>query len=99
MSNILRFKKGAVRTYVIAQVKQLDTGVGCFDSKGEMLGFIHVTNPVQKDRVEELIIDYIDDTKKTKQPDWSFITEPELAGSDTAEKPDPKAAKSAPKAA
>lgn len=99
MSNILRFKKGAVRTYVIAQVKPLDTGVGCFDAKGEMLGFIPVTDPAQKDRVEELIIDFIDGSKKMKQPDWSFITEPELVDGDTAEKPTSKAAKSSMKGA
>lgn len=98
MSNILRFKKGAVRTYVITRVAQLDTGVGCFDAKDTMLGFIAVTDPAQKDRVEELIIDYIDGVKK-KHPDWSFITEPTSADSDTVEKPGAKAAKAALKAA
>ena len=99
MSNFLRLPKGAVRPYVIAQVRQLDTGVACFDSKGEMLGFIPVTIPAEKDRVEELIIDYIEGTKKMKHPDWSFITEPDLADSGTPEKADAKTTKSAMKSA
>lgn len=72
-SQIIRFPKGCTRRYVIVQVRQIETGVGCYDADREMVGFVRTQNQAQKDRVEELLVDCLDSSKKFKQPDWSFL--------------------------
>lgn len=79
MSNFIRFKKAAVRTYVIAKVAELENGVGAFDSKDEMVGFVRQTDPVKKTKIVEMLLDCLDPKKKFKAPDLLSMEEPEHA--------------------
>ncbi len=72
-SQFIRFMAGCCRLYVIARIAQLESGVACYDSKGDMVGFLPTTDEALKARAENLLYDCIDPTKKFKQPDWSFL--------------------------
>lgn len=79
MSNFIRFKKAAVRTYVIAKVAELDNGVGAFDSQNEMVGFVRQTDPLKKAKIVDVLLDCLDPNKKFKAPDLLSLEEPEHA--------------------
>jgi hypothetical protein len=77
MSNFIRFKKAAVRTYVIAKVVELDNGVGAYDSQDEMIGFVRQTDAAKKTKIVDLLLDCLDPKKKFKAPDLQSLEEAE----------------------
>lgn len=77
MSNFIRFKKAAVRAYVIAGVKELDNGVGAYNSQNEMVGFVRQTDAVKKTKIMQELLECLDHSKKFKAPDLLSMEEPE----------------------
>jgi hypothetical protein len=71
---ILRFLNGTgCRTWVIAHVGCDDSGVGCYDSNGNLLGRVATTDPAAQQRVAQAIMDCLDAGKGFKQPDFEKL--------------------------
>lgn len=73
-SNILRFSNGGgCRPWVIANVVVEDSGVGCYDSNTNMIGWVPTSDPDAQRRVADAIMDCLDAGKRFQQPDWEKL--------------------------
>lgn len=59
----------------MASVSILDSGVGVFDSRNRMIAWVEVEDRVKAQRVYDLLLEIINNPRRAKQPDWSFLAE------------------------
>lgn len=61
----------------IRRVAIFEGGVGIFNLTDRMVGWVETYSDEQSEQVCELLGDIINNPRRAKQPDWSFIVAPE----------------------
>jgi hypothetical protein len=59
-------------------------GVGVFDERNRMIAWIETTCEKQSAQVSDLLLEIINNPRRAKQPDWSFLTDDAADVSQTA---------------
>lgn len=65
--------KQIVRIDQLARVSIFDNGVGLFDERHRMIGWIETHTDAQSQLVSDLLQEIINNPRRAKQPDWGFI--------------------------
>ena len=65
--------KQIVRIDQLARVSIFDNGVGLFDERHRMIGWIETHTDAQSQQVSDLLLEIINNPRRAKQPDWGFI--------------------------
>lgn len=63
----------------MASIRVLNGGVGIFDSRKRMIGWIEVVDPAQILHTTSLMVQIINEPRRAKTPDWGYLTEIEDA--------------------
>lgn len=76
-------KSNIIRVDQMARVTVFDGGVGIFDERNRMIGWIETSNETQSDLTSDLLLEIINNPRRAKQPDWSFLKEDTAASAPT----------------
>lgn len=64
-----------IRIDQMARVSLFDTGVGIFDERNRMIGWIECDRERHGARVSDLLLEVINMPRRAKQPDWTFLAD------------------------
>lgn len=66
-------QKDIVRVDQMARVSIFDEGVGIFDDRNRMIGWIETTDADEQAMVSDILLEIMDNPRRAKKPDFSFI--------------------------
>lgn len=75
-------RKDIVRVDQMARVSVFDEGVGIFDDRNRMIGWIETADAEEQALVSDILLEIMDNPRRAKKPDFSFIGA--LAGAATS---------------
>lgn len=65
--------KNITRVDQMARVSIFEGGVGVFDERNRMIAWIETVSEEQSAQVSDLLLEIINNPRRAKQPDWSFL--------------------------
>lgn len=85
MANPIRFLKlkptALIAISDIRRVAVFEGGVGIFNMADKMTGWVETCNDEQSEKVADLLDEIVNNPRRAKQPDWSFIVAPDADAS------------------
>ncbi len=67
--------KNILRVDQMARASIFDGGVGIFDERNRMIAWIETSNETQSERTSDLLLEIINNPRRAKQPDWSYLND------------------------
>lgn len=67
--------KDIVTVDQMASVRILNGGIGIFDNRKNMLGWIEVEDEGQIELASDILLEILNNPRRAKAPDWSFLKE------------------------
>ena len=65
--------KNSIRIELIARIVALSRGVGIYNERNRMIGWIETGSDEQTVHVADLLNDIVNNPRRATQPDWGFI--------------------------
>jgi hypothetical protein len=73
-----------VRVEEIASVSAFDEGVALFNSRKRIIGWFETSNREHQARICNILLEIMEDPRRAKKPDFSFLEEAPSANAGTA---------------